>query len=824
MAFFGRFYLDREKDIVVELFLENGAMRYVLRTPNHHSGNLITNLAGLCRAELKEDEAGLRIMVGPVFSYVDGSNRQVYIMRLGGTKVANIYPDGTIERKAAIPAIAKTLMSQTKDYRPDLYRTLVKTYILSDCKFRTDLHTHMNAILPPDTLIALGIVHQIRYPLYYIKKLGLGCTDEQRALLDARRKKTEGMLDLGGLTGKYRDRKIDDNCFINFADLILGNPKDAASNIARIRASLAVLKDGQAVFSNLEKVYLYRYVFTKGTADEALLPEAFLRERIPYVPDPDIAATARQMLADREDPLYRENTLFQNKLLWIARSYAGCGIRYAEISDTALAKADSAPERLAQIRRVMPAVREETGVMLRFLAGIRRTPLTIVRDSIAPQDYLRENLKVLEAIADDPWIAGCDILGEEINDIGELKPLLHALTELAGRTCGFVIRIHAGESDSLRDNVEKSLRLVQEALAPGRAMPSLRIGHGLYTPNLKSARGKALLRDLKESGVTLEFQLSSNVRLNNLSRVENHPLRSYLRAGVDCVQGTDGGALYGTNSIDEELALERMLGLSPEDLLAMCRAEEKVMEKGLAAFREKTEAEEKQGGRKDAAAFYRARLAEEKTPNLMLPLETGLDASLCLAGQCRPLPEKGIPLILAGGSFNSDRHRTRLRPQALRLIDSLLDRADPEEVFFVIGHRLCAYEKYLLQQNRGRFRIFAIVPARLDRREAAALLRSGAGILISIEPNGLGQYKSFAYEIFKRRPSVLLALDGNAAGANLIQEARNARHKCRIFVSAHSRTLRTKSLSLQGYARLIGEEPEAAPEILAAVEAQKKNG
>ena len=27
-------------------------------------------------------------------------------------------------------------------------------------------------------------------------------------------------------------------------------------------------RDGQAVFADLEKVYLYRYVFTKGTADE----------------------------------------------------------------------------------------------------------------------------------------------------------------------------------------------------------------------------------------------------------------------------------------------------------------------------------------------------------------------------------------------------------------------------------------------------------------------------------------------------------------------------------------------------------------------------
>ena len=64
-------------------------------------------------------------------------------------------------------------MSQTKDYRQDFKKTLVKTYIRREVKFRTDLHTHMNANLDPDILIALGIHHQIRYPLYYIKKLAL---------------------------------------------------------------------------------------------------------------------------------------------------------------------------------------------------------------------------------------------------------------------------------------------------------------------------------------------------------------------------------------------------------------------------------------------------------------------------------------------------------------------------------------------------------------------------------------------------------------------------------------------------------------------------
>ena len=47
MALFGTFYLDKEKDIIIELRLTEQGMPYVLRTPNHAKGNLITNLAHL---------------------------------------------------------------------------------------------------------------------------------------------------------------------------------------------------------------------------------------------------------------------------------------------------------------------------------------------------------------------------------------------------------------------------------------------------------------------------------------------------------------------------------------------------------------------------------------------------------------------------------------------------------------------------------------------------------------------------------------------------------------------------------------------------------
>ena len=797
MTAFGQFALDKEKDILVELSREGEALRYLLRTPNHGTGNLIRNLARLCRLPLSEDGNGLMVIRGTVPSYVDGDNRQLWIFRLGNTKVANIRPDGSVELKASIPAISKALMSQTKDYRLSEQKTIVKTYIFSDCKFRTDLHTHMSANLPPELLIALGIRHQIRYPLYYIRKLGLRVTAAQQALLDERRAAAEQALADSALTGKYRERRIDDNTFINFADLILNNPADAAWNISRIRISLAVPKDGQAVFADLEKVYLYRYVFTKGVPSEDWIGIG----GAPELPDADIAAALRQMARDRENPAYADNTLLQDKLLWIARNYRRYGIDYAEISDTSLCKPETAPEVLRQIHAVMPAVTAETGVLLRFLAAIRRTPLTIVRDRVAPDDYLAENLRVLRAVAADPYVAGSDIVGEEINDILELRKVIGELTRIAGETPGFVLRVHAGENDSLRDNVANTIRCVRESLAPGQEMPRVRIGHGLYTSNLASARGQKLVRDLRENRVTLEFQLTSNVRLNNLSDLEHHPLRQYLREGIACVQGTDGGALYGTNSIDEELALEKLLGLSHAELRQMRAAEAEIERESRAVFA----ARALPAG--DAAVYYARKIRE--TPRVDAALWTGgkkREAASALAGQIRELPEGGTPLILAGGSFNSDARETRSRESGRAVIDALLRMADPEKLFFVVGHRLSGYERYLVEQNRGRFRICAVVPAALTETELARLKKSGVSVRVSIEPSGNGLYKSFAYEIFKRRPSLLLAFDGNSPAANLVQEAKNGRYPCAICVSRRSRALRAKARMLQGYVRLFDED------------------
>ena len=230
MSYFGKFYLDKEKDIVVRLDMEKSVLSYTIYTMNYQSDNLINNLAIIAGKETVS-RGGSTVIEGEIPCYIKGDGQRVYIFRLNGTKLANIYPDGKIEVNSLVPAIAKTLMSQTKDYKYSPRETLVKSYVPERVKLSTDLHTHGNANLNADILIALAIKHQIRYPLYYVKKLQLTLSGVQKRFLNDQRNIVRDTIDLTGMTGKYLERKIDDNTYINFADLILLNIENSSGGV-----------------------------------------------------------------------------------------------------------------------------------------------------------------------------------------------------------------------------------------------------------------------------------------------------------------------------------------------------------------------------------------------------------------------------------------------------------------------------------------------------------------------------------------------------------------------------------------------------------------
>ena len=804
-----KFYLDKEKDIIVNLYQTNeDELTYILETPNHNTGNLITNLAKICKLETIKNEKDMKVIKGTIPASINGDNQEVYIFRLGGIKIANIYIDGRVEIKATIPAISKTLMSQTKNYDLSLNQTLVKSYILKKAKFRTDLHTHMNANLSADCLIALGIKHQVRYPLYYIKKIDLKITKEQEEKIYGQRKEIEKLFEHSELKGKYLTRRIDDNTFINFADLILNNLENADENISKIRRSLEILKDGQAVFTNLEKLYLYRYVFAKGIESKEKI--RLEKSKIEKIPDREIKSILYKMIKDSEkNNPYEKNNLRQDKLLWIAREYQKQGIYYTEISDTTLTKKGiPAIELLEEVHQIMPQIEKETGVKIRFLVAIRRIPLTIIKDAKTSSNYLRENLNILKAVSKSPYVVGSDFIGEEINDISELKP---AIKEIVQYVCnednGYTVRIHAGENDSLRDNVIKSIECVKQSLKPGQKMPRVRIGHGLYTADLDSEEGKKLIKEIKQAGAVLEFQLTSNVRLNNLTKLKNHPIKKYLDNNIKCVQGTDGCGFYGTDTVDEQLAIQNILGLSDENFLKMRRVEDEIIEHENNYFEEKSKKfKEFLAGRsiREAILELEEKIEEEnKNNNIPLRINDKIESEEILKEKIKKLPTDKIPIIIAGGSFNAKNRETKVTEEGLKILEELITKIDNQKVYFVIGHRVEGYEKAIIDISNKlnkKLEIYAIIPKMISKEVGKRLMNKEInGVCISTESEEFGIYKSFNYEIFERRSSIVIAFDGNSPVSNIVQEAKNGKGKAKIYVNIENYNLRVKARSLQGY-------------------------
>ena len=66
-----KFYLDKEKDIIVNLYkTSEDELTYILETPNHGTGNLITNLAKICNLETIKNENDMKIIKGTIISNI----------------------------------------------------------------------------------------------------------------------------------------------------------------------------------------------------------------------------------------------------------------------------------------------------------------------------------------------------------------------------------------------------------------------------------------------------------------------------------------------------------------------------------------------------------------------------------------------------------------------------------------------------------------------------------------------------------------------------------------------------------------------------------
>jgi aminodeoxyfutalosine deaminase len=123
------------------------------------------------------------------------------------------------------------------------------------------------------------------------------------------------------------------------------------------------------------------------------------------------------------------------------------------------------------------------------------------------------------------------------------------------RDLGLHCVAHAGEAsgpESIRDAVE--------------LLGAERIGHGLTV--LQDAGVTALLRERR---IPLEVCPSSNVSTGLIERFEDHPMPSFLHAGLIVTLNSDDPAMFGTSLEGEFVRAAQAFNLSRETLTQLCQ-------------------------------------------------------------------------------------------------------------------------------------------------------------------------------------------------------------------------------------------------------------
>ena len=153
--------------------------------------------------------------------------------------------------------------------------------------------------------------------------------------------------------------------------------------------------------------------------------------------------------------------------------------------------------------------------------------------------------------ARDLGLAGIDFVPDPLDSEADWT-VAYQWAERAAEA-GLGITAHAAEFSTAN--------LAAALLVPGIT----RIGHGVY-----AAAEDELLRQVVDSGITIECCLTSNVVLGTVPSLEEHPVRDFVEAGVPVTLCSDDPVRLCT-SIDREYELAVSLGFGADDLGAFTR-------------------------------------------------------------------------------------------------------------------------------------------------------------------------------------------------------------------------------------------------------------
>lgn len=192
------------------------------------------------------------------------------------------------------------------------------------------------------------------------------------------------------------------------------------------------------------------------------------------------------------------------------------------------------PEILNAIRSAVP-----DGLEVRVFMGMARNSYN---DVLAP---------VLEECVSWEGLAGIDLHGVEYLPLESWTPKLWE----KARAHGLETKAHAGEFGPAAH--------VREAI---EVLGTRRIQHGV-----RAFEDEAVLELAIQSGATFDVCPISNVKLDVIDQIEDHPIRKFFDQGLRCTISTDDPFSFGNTVEDEYAALSGGLHFSNEELRQIAR-------------------------------------------------------------------------------------------------------------------------------------------------------------------------------------------------------------------------------------------------------------
>ncbi|MEH0841525.1 adenosine deaminase [Micromonospora sp. CPCC 205711] len=312
------------------------------------------------------------------------------------------------------------------------------------------------------------------------------------------------------------------------------------------------MTDLSAFIAALPKVELH--VHHVGSASPRIVSELAARHegRSPVPADPEALA---EYFAFRDFAHFIEVYLSVVDLIrdpedvWIlthevARELARQQVRYAELTVTPYShvhRGIPAPAFCEAIEDARKRAEADFGIALRWCFDI---------PGEAGLAAAEETLRIALEQRPDGLIS----FGLGGPEIGVPRPQFKPYFDQA-RAAGLRSVPHAGETTGPQT--------VWDAL---RDLGAERIGHGI-----SAAEDPELIAYLAEHRIALEVCPTSNVRTRAVARIEEHPLRRLVDAGVLVTINSDDPPMFGTTLNDEYAVAARLLDAGPDRLAALAR-------------------------------------------------------------------------------------------------------------------------------------------------------------------------------------------------------------------------------------------------------------